>query len=477
MRRGHCRTLPPRIRTIAPRSFPTLQTAIEFTIRTGALLLIIALCHSAAQRFRLSDSFGLTSAGVLLGAGYLALLHFAPGFAASSVIPLLTPSLPPEAWLWIFLPPILFEAALQVDTRGLLADLAPILLLAIGAVAAAAAGVGLATWISSGQSLIVCLLLGAIVSTTDPSTVIGLFRNSGAPERLIRLIEGESLLNDAAAIAIATVLTSALALTPSASHTHGHPLAAFLVSLVGGCAFGALAGALFVTASNALRSLPFSEDALSLALPTLLYPAAERWLDVSGVAAVVCAGLAANRLMRTRRPAASQALFRQLWAYQAGIASAAVFLLASARVPGLVDKLNLRDTLPLALALVAAILSRFGILTIFLPLFSRLGICEPLPRAHQWLIAWGGVRGPVTLTLAVCVARNDSLSPDTRAFAAAMAAAFVLLNLLCNGLTLGHVARWLGITQHASGERAALQTAVAGKQGRMRYVPRSVRNK
>jgi monovalent cation:H+ antiporter, CPA1 family len=434
-----------------------LQTAIEFTIRTGVLLLVIALSHAAAQRFRLSDSFGLTGAGVLAGAGYLALQRFAPDFTATNLVPFLTPALPPEAYLWIFLPPILFEAALQVDTRGFLADLAPILLLAIGAVVAAAVGVGFATWLTTGQSLIVCLLLGAIVSTTDPSTVIALFRNCGAPERLIRLIEGESLLNDAAAIAISTLLTSALVLAPSATHAHGHPLAAFVVSLVGGCVFGAVAGALFVAVSSALRSLPFSEYALSLALPTLLYPAAEHGLHVSGVAAVVCAGLAANRLMRGRRSASSLKLFRQLWTYQAGIASAAVFLLASAHVPSLLDDLRVRDILPLSLALGAAILSRFGILTICLPLLSRLRICQPLPREHQWLIAWGGVRGPVTLTLAVCVARNDALSPDTRAFAAAMAAAFVLLNLLCNGLTLGAVSRWLGIARAPASERKALR--------------------
>lgn len=429
-----------------------MQTAIEFTIRAGVLLLVISLCHALTQRFRLSDSFGLTGAGVLCGFGYLALQHFAPGFTTTTVVPFLTPSLPPEAYLWIFLPPILFDAALQVDTRGFLADLAPILVLAIGAVVAAAAGVGFATWVSSGESLIVCLLLGAIVSTTDPSTVIALFRSSGAPERLIRLIEGESLLNDAAAIAISTLLTGALVLAPSSAPAHGHPLAAFLVSLVGGCAFGALTGALFVAVSSALRSLPFSEYALSLALPTLLYPCAEQGLHVSGVAAVVCAGLAANRLMRTRRAAASLDLFRQLWSYQAGIASAAVFLLASARVPSLLDNLHAREILPLALALVAAILSRFGILTICLPLLSRFRICEPLPRAHQWLIAWGGVRGPVTLTLAICVARNEALSADTRAFAATMAAAFVLLNLLCNGLTLGRVSRWLGIARQPGEE-------------------------
>jgi CPA1 family monovalent cation:H+ antiporter len=83
------------------------------------------------------------------------------------------------------------------------------------------------------------------------------------------------------------------------------------------------------------------------------------------------------------------------------------------------------------------------------PLLSRIGICKPLPRAHQLLIAWGGVRGPVTLTLALCVARESALSPETRHFAATMATGFVVLNLLCNGLTLGRLGRWLGVVRPA----------------------------
>ncbi len=194
-----------------------LTIAIELTTRTGILLMLIAFCHAAAGRLRLPDSLLLTAIGVLLGGGYLLLGYVAPHIASSTIAPFLSPSLPPEAYLWIFLPPILFQAAMEVDASELLADIGPVLLLAVGAVIAATVCIGATAWLISGQGLIVCLLLGAIVSTTDPSTVIALFQRSGAPARLIRLIEGESLFNDAAAIALSTLLIAALG--GSAAHS------------------------------------------------------------------------------------------------------------------------------------------------------------------------------------------------------------------------------------------------------------------
>lgn len=421
-----------------------MEVAVEFTTRAGALLFITAICHAVANRFRCSDAFILTGAGLLFGGAYEALQTFAPHFVDMAIGPYLSVTVPPEAYLWIFLPPILFQAALSVDVRHIVPDLGPILLLAVGAVFAAAVGVGLMTHVASGQSLLVCMLLGAIVSTTDPSTVIALFRRCNAPPRLIRLIEGESLFNDAAAITIATVFTGALVLGPG-SIGHAHPLVQLLVSLGGGCAAGWLTGAGFVWLSGVLRSLPFSEYALSLALPTLLYPFAERYLHVSGVAAVVCAGLAAGRLLADRRPAAHLKLFRQLWDNQAAIAGAAIFLLVTVQLPSLLTDFGLTDAVMVCVALGAAVASRFAILAACMPLFARIGISKPLPVSHQLLIAWGGIRGPVTLTLALCVARNAALPFDARQFAAATATGFVLLNLLCNGLTLRTVARWLGI--------------------------------
>jgi CPA1 family monovalent cation:H+ antiporter len=119
-----------------------LDVAIELTTRVGVLLFFIAICHVIAQRLRLPDPIILTGAGVSIGFGYMALQYFAPAFAANTIAPFLSPAMPPEAYLWIFLPPILFQAAMEVDTSGFVADLAPILLLAVGAVVAATLSVG-----------------------------------------------------------------------------------------------------------------------------------------------------------------------------------------------------------------------------------------------------------------------------------------------------------------------------------------------
>src|SRR5205814_7202895 len=106
-----------------------------------------------------------------------------------------------DVFLPLFLPPLLFTAGLTIDVRRLFDEVFAVLLLAIVAVLVCIAGVAGAVHLATGIDLTVCLLLGAIVSTTDPAAVIGIFRDVGAPKRLSILAEGESLLNDAVAIA------------------------------------------------------------------------------------------------------------------------------------------------------------------------------------------------------------------------------------------------------------------------------------
>ena len=106
-----------------------------------------------------------------------------------------------EVFLPLFLPPLLFTAGLTIDVRRLLDEVSAVLLLAIVAVLVCIAVVGGVVHLATGMDLVVCLLLGAIVSTTDPAAVIGIFRDVGAPKRLSILAEGESLFNDAVAIA------------------------------------------------------------------------------------------------------------------------------------------------------------------------------------------------------------------------------------------------------------------------------------
>ena len=106
-----------------------------------------------------------------------------------------------DVFLPLFLPPLLFTAGLTIDVRRLLDEVWAVLLLAIVAVLVCIAIVGGVVHLATGMDLVVCLLLGAVVSTTDPAAVIGIFRDVGAPKRLSILAEGELLLNDAVAIA------------------------------------------------------------------------------------------------------------------------------------------------------------------------------------------------------------------------------------------------------------------------------------
>ena len=102
----------------------------------------------------------------------------------------------------VFLPTLIFQVSLTISLRRMLDDWVPILVLAVVAVAVATVVIGYALLPFAGLPLMACLLIGAIVSTTDPSAVVSIFRGTPAPQRLARIVEGESLLNDAAAIAL-----------------------------------------------------------------------------------------------------------------------------------------------------------------------------------------------------------------------------------------------------------------------------------
>ncbi|WER49383.1 cation:proton antiporter [Cupriavidus sp. WKF15] len=421
-----------------------MEVSVELTLRIGCLLALIAACNVAAIRLRLPDALTRTAAGMVLGTAFLLAGDLAPAFTARVIQPLLSPALAPAGYLWLFLPPILFQAALEADAGALARDILPILVLAIGAVFAATLLVGLTAHFVTGASLAVCLLVGAIVSTTDPSAVIELFRSSGVPARMVRLVEGESLLNDAAAIALASHLTARIAGQPEACMT-GSVLGDVFGSLLAGGLLGALAGMLLARVCRAIPHAPLSRFSLSLALPNLLYPIADLWLHVSGVVTVVAAGLTAGALLRRSSAPDEHDMFRHLWRHLGGMATGMVFLLAAMHVPGMLRSLRVPDLFLILAVLVAALLSRWAVLGCSLPLLSRIGMCAPLPRAHRLVITWGGVRGPVTLVLALCAARAPYLPPQARHLASAVAVGFVLANLACNGLTLRPLVRRLGI--------------------------------
>ena len=145
-----------------------------------------------------------------------------------------------DAVLFIFLPVLVFEAALGIDAHRLMDDLGSILLLAILGLLISAILVGTMMFWVSGASLIVCLLLGAIVSATDPVAVMAIFKDLRAPKRLAVLVEGESLFNDATAIVLFSILVAMLTENTSANILSGvySFLKVFVLGILAGVAMG-----------------------------------------------------------------------------------------------------------------------------------------------------------------------------------------------------------------------------------------------
>ena len=180
-----------------------MQDLILFVLALAALVMAVGLLQPLASRLAVPQTLVLALLGVTLG------LLFGPWQPLGGLDPVLSLEswlarlgLSAEAFLLLFLPPLLFTAGLSVDVRLLKEDMAAVLLLAVVAVIVCVFVVGVALWPLVGAGLVACLLLGAVIGPTDPAAVVGVFRDIGAPRRLTTLVAGESLFNDAAAIAL-----------------------------------------------------------------------------------------------------------------------------------------------------------------------------------------------------------------------------------------------------------------------------------
>jgi CPA1 family monovalent cation:H+ antiporter len=293
----------------------------------------------------------------------------------------------------------------------------------------------------AGVPLAVGMLLGAIVATTDPAAVIAIFRELGTPPRLTRLLEGESLLNDAAAIVLFTFLVGMLAHGTEASLADG--VIHFFVTFVGGLAVGAVAGRLFGAALPFLGSSRTAEVTLSLAVPYIVFLVGEHALHVSGVVAVASAGLTAGSIARLRIRPGNWRHIERVWAQLDFWASSLIFIMAASLVPRLVASVEPRHGWLLLIAVVAALASRAAVLFGILPLLSALRLSQTISGAYKLAITWGGLRGAITLALALAVTEHPGIDPEVKRLVAVLATGFVLFTLLVNGMTLRPVIRLL----------------------------------
>ncbi len=431
---------------------------VLFTI--AGLLVLVGVLQPFAARLNLPGTVLLAVVGILIGvgAGFLLRTNLTDAFNGIAELILDFPISSTE-FLYIFLPILLFEAALMIDVRRIAEDAAAILVLAVIAVLVTTAVVGLALAPLASVPLAACLLFASIIATTDPSAVVGIFRDIGAPGRLSRLVEGESLLNDATAIAIFTVLLEVIL-------THqevgvGEGILIFVSEAVGGALVGFVAARILMWIMPLLRDLRLAEMTLTLALPYLVYIFCELYTDFSGVVAVVAAGLVVSALGRSRLSPESREFLHSVWAQLAFWASSLVFILASMLVPRLLIGIEPYDLLLIAVASVAALVARGMVLFGLLPILSAARLGQRVSNRYKLVIMWGAMRGAVTLALALAVTENRSIDAEIQRFVAIMATGFVLVTLLINATTMGFLIRLLKLDRLSPLDEALRQQVLA----------------
>lgn len=427
----------------------------------ASLFIVIAAAEPLADRLRLPYAALLAVLGIAIGAGALFFLRTEITDALTPVAEaILNFPIRSNVFLTVFLPTLLFQATLGMNVRRMIDDWVPIFVLAIVAVVVATVSVGYALAWTSALPLMACLLVGAIVSTTDPSAVVSIFRSIAAPRRLVRIIEGESLLNDAAAIALFGVFMGFVMLGVPDPDL-GAALGRFPLLLLGGALAGWIAAHIAVFAMSLMPRFERAQISVSIALPYLAYIGAEQVVGASGVIAVVAAGLTLNLIGPGRLPPVAWSNLREVWDLLAHWAGALIFILAALLIPRLLEGARLSDFLLVAVVIAAAIAARVVILFGLLPLLARVRLSPKVDRSYRVAILWGGLRGAVTLALALAVTEAFRVPLEVKRLVGILATGFTLYTLLVQGTTLRLVIGKLGLDRLSPLDQALSNQVIA----------------
>lgn len=437
-----------------------MESADNFiAIVLGILLLMLLAVGAAllARRFRLPFPIILILSGVLLS--QLPLLP-------SGISVFYDAALTQDTIIHILLPILVFEAAYRFDVARFTANRFAIVLMALPGVLFSTFIITTGILVLTDLSLNVALLLGIILSATDPSATLAIFRDSGAPKNLITIVEGESLLNDATVIALHKIAMMALTLNLSAAQTLANSLEQLVWVFGLGFVAGWLVGLLLLWLIKALPQEPFIEISISLIAAIGCFLLVETYLHASGIIALTTCGLLLAKSAPLPITKNATRYLDSFWDYLSELSKALVFVLVGMWLDiGLIAAHWLTALLVVICMLLARSILVYGIL----PYVGQLRrLSYSLPRAYQHICLWGGLRGAITLALAMLVVTSSPLfSAAERESLLAVTMGAVLFTIVVQGLTLAPLARRLSL------DETSLDEAITKKELMLSAMKRS----
>jgi CPA1 family monovalent cation:H+ antiporter len=393
----------------------------------GLILIIACVVAIVSRRLRLPYSVGLVAAGVSLAA---------LGGALNLVVS-------PDLIYTVLLPPLIFEAALQLKWRPFRSDLPVTLLLAFPGVVLTAAIIAAGMHFIVGWGWLGAALFGALISATDPVSVVAAFKDLRVEPRLSLLVESESLLNDGAAAVAFGVLVSV---------AHGAPIApTHIAGALGWMVVGGVGVGLLV-ALAALLVAGRTEDHLVEIMLTTIAAYGSFWIaehfHMSGVLAALAAGLVVGNVgwsgwMGCSISNAGREHLVSFWEYAAFLSNSVVFILIGVHEANQASRLF---TPAAALAIGLVLAARMA--TVYPICASFLGSRLKVDLRHQHVLVWGGLRGALALALALAV--PDEV-PEKGAIIVA-AFAVVAFSIFAQGLTMPWLINILGLKSNGVGD-------------------------
>ena len=362
-------------------------------------------------------------------------------------------SLTHDLILLVLLPPLLFEGAATTDLERFRENLGPVLALAVPGLIVAILLLG---WLGSyafGYPLLLSLLFAAMVLPTDPVSVLALFEELGAPERLSVLVEGESLINDGVGVVVFSTLFALVLETQEqrvelselvTMQTIGDVTLEIVVASLGGLVVGLAAGYVVYRIMVNLDE-HMTEIVLTLILAYGSFLLAEHYLHVSGVIATVTAGLfIGNRGAEYAMSPQTKISVFNTWDTAAFLVNTLIFVLIGAKTPiaQMLDNWQL-----IAIAIVLALVVR-AVVVYATTALVNWSSDRTVPMAYQHVMVWGGLHASIPIALVLGLPPDFPRETELRAMVFGVAA----FSLVVQGLTMGNLLDRLGVVTRSEAE-------------------------
>ncbi|MCJ8301780.1 sodium:proton antiporter [Shewanella sp.] len=417
----------------------TLQLLVFFVVAIILGILLRRLLKNTAIPY----SVALLVLGILIGSVLDYEVH-SPFLHELKSSFLLASQLDANIIMFIFLPALVFESAFSLEVHLFKRMFSQIALLAIP-------GMVLCTGITALLSLSVlpwhwsvgtALMFGAIVSATDPVAVVSLLKEMCSRARLQTLIEGESLLNDGTAIVLFTLFLG-LATQAQAELSFIHVIGEFTRVVSVGVLIGAIVAAISLMFIGSLFNDSLIEIALTLVLPYLVFYLSEHVFHASGVVSVVTLALIYAGPGRTRFSPEVMEHLRHFWHTLSYLFNTLIFILVGLVISTRLGLADLANWQYLAVIFAGILVIRTMVIIGFMPILARIGI--GLTKEKSIVLIWGGLRGAVSLALALIVATNESLDIQLRDQVLFLTAGIVVLTIVVNGSSMRFVMAKCGL--------------------------------